>query len=106
MTKLEFVTRIQVNGVKEEVSGAKEKEVVLKSTEKGLQTMRHVRKAAGSGRQGGASMRKIWIIRFSDGTIGSCYGTRSGATEIAELRKEDYGGSYTIEGGENDGERA
>ena len=35
-------------------------------------------------------MRKIWIIRFSDGTIGSCYGTRSGATEIAELRKEDY----------------
>lgn len=38
-------------------------------------------------------MRKIWIIRFSDGTIGSCYGTRSGATEIAELRKEDYGGS-------------
>lgn len=50
-------------------------------------------------------MRKIWIIRFSDGTIGSCYGIRSGATEIAELRKEDYGGSYTIEGGRNDGER-
>ena len=51
-------------------------------------------------------MRKIWIIRFSDGTIGSCYGTRSGTAEIAELRKEDYGGSYIIEGGENDGERA
>ena len=50
-------------------------------------------------------MRKIWIIRFSDGTIGSCYGTRSGAAEIAELRKEDYGGSYTIEGGRNAGER-
>lgn len=50
-------------------------------------------------------MRKIWIIKFSDGTIGSCYGTRSGAAEIAELRKEDYGGSYTIEGGGNDGER-
>jgi hypothetical protein len=47
VTKLEFVTRIQVNGVKEEISGAKEKEVVLKSTEKGLQTMRYVRKAAG-----------------------------------------------------------
>ena len=47
MTKLEFVTRIQVNGVKEEISGAKEKEVVLKSTENGLQTMRYVRKAAG-----------------------------------------------------------
>lgn len=51
-------------------------------------------------------MRKIWIIRFSDGTIGSCYGARSGAAEIAELRKEDYGGSYIIEEGENDGERA
>lgn len=50
-------------------------------------------------------MRKIWIIRFSDGTIGSYYGTRSGAAEIAELRKEVYGGSYTIEGGRNDGER-
>ena len=47
MTKLEFVTRIQVNGVKEEVSGAKEKEVVLKITEKCLQTMRYVIKAAG-----------------------------------------------------------
>ena len=46
-------------------------------------------------------MRKIWIIRFSDGTIGSCYGTRSGAAEIAELRKEDYGESYTIEGEED-----
>ena len=45
--KLEFVTRIQVNGVKEEISGAKEKEVVLKSTEKGLQTMHYERKAAG-----------------------------------------------------------
>ena len=73
MGKIEFITRIQVNGVKEEVP------------DKG-------------GR--GTSMRKIWIIRFSDGTIGSCYGTRSGATEIAELRKEDYGGSYTIEGEE------
>lgn len=27
-------------------------------------------------------MRRIWIIKFSDGTIGSCYGTRSGAAEI------------------------
>ena len=42
---------------------------------------------------------------LSDGTIGSRHGTRSGAAEIAELRKEDYGGSYTIEGGRNDGER-
>lgn len=45
-------------------------------------------------------MRKIWTIRFSDGTIGYCYGTRSGAAEIAELRKDDHGGSYTIEGEE------
>lgn len=46
-------------------------------------------------------MRKIWLIKFSDGTIGSCYSTRPGAAEIADLRKEDYGGSYTIEGGED-----
>lgn len=57
------------------------------------------------GGRGGTSMRKIWIIRFSDGTVGSCYGTREGAIELADLRKDDYGGSYTIEGGENDGER-
>ena len=50
-------------------------------------------------------MRQIWIIRFSDGTVGSCYGTREGAIELAGLRKDDYGESYTIEGGENDGER-
>ena len=50
-------------------------------------------------------MRQIWIIRFSDGTVGSCYGTREGAIELADLRKDDYGESYTIEGGENDGER-
>nr|DAY90012.1 MAG TPA: hypothetical protein [Caudoviricetes sp.] len=50
-------------------------------------------------------MRQIWIIRFSDGTVGSCYGTREGAIELADLRKDDYGESYTIERGENDGER-
>ena len=50
-------------------------------------------------------MRQIWIIRFSDGTVGSCYGTREGAIELADLRKDDYVESYTIEGGENDGER-
>lgn len=32
-------------------------------------------------------MRQIWIIRFSDGTVGSCYGTREGAIELADLRK-------------------
>lgn len=41
---------------------------------------------------------RIWIIRFADGTTGSCYGTREGAAEIADLRKDLYGGSYTIEG--------
>ena len=50
-------------------------------------------------------MRKIWIIRFSEGTIGSCYGIREGVIALADLQKDDYGGSYTIEGGENDGER-
>ena len=48
---------------------------------------------------------RIWIIRFFNGTVGSCYGTREGAIELADLRTDDYGGSYTIEGGENDGER-
>ena len=44
-------------------------------------------------------MRQIWIIRFADGTVGSCYGTREGAIELADLRTDDYGGFYTIEGG-------
>lgn len=48
---------------------------------------------------------RIWIIRFFNGTVGSWYGTREGAIELVDLRKDDYGGSYTIEGGENDGER-
>lgn len=43
-------------------------------------------------------MRQIWIIRFADGTVGSCCGTREGAIELADLRKDNYGGSYTIEG--------
>lgn len=41
---------------------------------------------------------RIWIIRFADGTVGSCYGTKDGATEIADLKKDLYGGDYTIEG--------
>lgn len=41
---------------------------------------------------------RIWIIRFADRTVGSCYGTREGAIELADLRKDNYGGSYTIEG--------
>lgn len=41
---------------------------------------------------------RIWIIRFADGTVGSCWGTIDGAVMIADLRKDLYGGSYTIEG--------
>lgn len=46
---------------------------------------------------GEKSERGSWKIRFADGTIGICYGTIDGATMIAELRKDLYGGSYTIE---------
>lgn len=41
---------------------------------------------------------RIWIIYFADGTVGVCYGTRQGAAEIADLKKDLYGGNYTIEG--------
>lgn len=41
---------------------------------------------------------RTWKIRFSDGTVGVCYGTRQGAAEIADLKKDLYGGNYTIEG--------
>ena len=41
--------------------------------------------------------RRSWKIRFADGTIGTCYGTYNGATVIADLKKNLYGGSYTIE---------
>ena len=41
--------------------------------------------------------RRSWKIRFSDETIGICYGTHDGAAEIADLRKNLYGGDYTVE---------
>lgn len=41
--------------------------------------------------------RRSWKIRFADETIGICYGTYDGATVIADLKKNLYGGSYTIE---------
>lgn len=47
---------------------------------------------------GEKSERRSWKIRFADGTIGICYGTIDGATMITELKKDLYGGSYTIEG--------
>lgn len=44
--------------------------------------------------------RGTWKIRFADGTVGICLGTYEGAAEIAELKKDLYGGDYRIEGGE------
>lgn len=44
------------------------------------------------------SERRSWKIRFDDGTIGICYGTYDGAAAIADLKKDLYGGNYTIEG--------
>lgn len=40
---------------------------------------------------------RIWKIRFADGTVGSYWGTYDGVAMIAELKKDLYGGSYTIE---------
>ncbi len=40
---------------------------------------------------------RIWLIRFADGTVASCWGTKDGTAELAELKKDLYGGSYTIE---------
>ena len=45
MKKIEFITRIQVNGVKEEVSGAKASEIVR--VENALQAMNYEKRAAG-----------------------------------------------------------
>lgn len=44
--------------------------------------------------------RGTWKIRFADGTVGICLGTHEGAAEIAELKRDLYGGDYRIEGGE------
>lgn len=38
----------------------------------------------------------IWIIRFADGTLASCYGTIQKAKKQAEEKKGLYGGSYII----------
>ena len=47
MKKIEFITRIQINGVKEEISGAKASEIVRERVENALQAMNYKRKAAG-----------------------------------------------------------
>lgn len=44
---LEFITRIQVNGVKEEVSGAKASEIIRERVENALQAMNYEKRAAG-----------------------------------------------------------
>lgn len=38
----------------------------------------------------------IWIIRFSEGTLASFYGTREGAKEAADKRAAELGASYII----------
>lgn len=45
--KIEFITRIQVNGVKEEVSGAKASEIIRERVENALQAMNYEKRAAG-----------------------------------------------------------
>lgn len=38
----------------------------------------------------------LWIIRFTDGTLASHYGSRDNAETIAEEKKDLYGGDYII----------
>lgn len=38
----------------------------------------------------------LWIIRFSDNTLASCFGSKRKAKELAERKKDLYGGSYII----------
>ncbi len=38
----------------------------------------------------------VWIIRFMDGTMASVFGAKEKAVEMAEAKKEDYGGGYVI----------
>ena len=59
MGKIEFITRIQVNGVKEEVSGAKASEIIRERVENALQALNYEQRAAGQGRQGGTSMKDL-----------------------------------------------
>lgn len=38
----------------------------------------------------------VWIIRFADNALASSYGTKEGAREFAEAKKDLHGGSYII----------
>ena len=38
----------------------------------------------------------MWIIRFTNGTLASCYGTIQKAKDRAEEKKDLYGGGYII----------
>lgn len=40
--------------------------------------------------------KTIWIIRFSDGTLASCYSTREGAEQIAARKAVEEGTTYEI----------
>ena len=44
---------------------------------------------------GNAKEPVVWIIRFVDGTMAS-FSAPEKAVELAETRKEDYGGGYVI----------
>lgn len=52
---------------------------------------------------------KKWKILYANGSVGYRLYSKDLAIEVAERKKIEYGGSYTIEevteGGENDGER-
>lgn len=38
----------------------------------------------------------LWIIRYSDGTLASFFGTKEEAIEVAEKRKSITGDDYVI----------
>ncbi|MDO4275901.1 MAG: hypothetical protein Q4D16_19715 [Eubacteriales bacterium] len=40
--------------------------------------------------------KHVWIIRFADGTLASCYGTKEKAVECAEKAKDLFEGGFTI----------
>lgn len=47
MKKIEFVSRIKVNGEKLEISREEARDIIIKSQDKGLQAMSYKKRAAG-----------------------------------------------------------
>lgn len=39
---------------------------------------------------------RLYIVRFSNGTMMSSFGTKDQVIEVAELKKDSYGGGYII----------